>query len=69
LYKVLVEKPEGKGTLERYRRRWEGNIMSWSWKNSVGGHGLDSLAQNKAKRRTVLNAVIDAWIPRNAGVS
>ena len=64
-----MEKPEGKGTLERYRRRWEGNIMSRSWKNSVGGHGLDSLAQNKAKRRAVLNAVIDAWIPRNAGVS
>jgi hypothetical protein len=26
LYKVLVGKPEGKGPLERPRRRWEDNI-------------------------------------------
>jgi hypothetical protein len=25
-YKILVGKPEGKGTLGRHRRRWEDNI-------------------------------------------
>jgi hypothetical protein len=25
-YKILIGKPEGKGTLRRHRRRWEDNI-------------------------------------------
>jgi hypothetical protein len=55
-YELTVEKRGG--ILERTRRRWEGNILSWSWKNSIGGHETNSLAQNKEKRLAVLNAVI-----------
>lgn len=44
-----MEKPEGNGTLERFSRRKDGNIMSGSWINSIGGLGLDLLAQDKDK--------------------
>lgn len=47
--KVLVEKPERNGTLERSRRRREGNTMSGSWINSIGRLILDLLAQDKGK--------------------
>jgi hypothetical protein len=53
-----VEKPEGNGALERSRRRRVGNIMSESWTNSMGWHGLDLLAQDKDKGRVLLRAVI-----------
>jgi len=43
-----VEKPEGNGTLERSKLRREGN-MSGSWINSIGGLGLNLLAQDKDK--------------------
>jgi len=52
VYRVLVEKPEGKRPLERPRRRWEDNIKmdhqevrcgvwtgsSWLWIETGGGH-------------------------------
>jgi len=43
-----VEKPERNGTLERSKHRREGN-MSGSWINSIGGLGLNLLAQDKDK--------------------
>jgi len=38
LYRVLVEKPEGKKPLGRPRCRWEDNIISGS---GMWGNGLD----------------------------
>ena len=38
-YKVLVEKPEGKGTLRRPRRRWEDDIKMDL--DAVGWFGMD----------------------------
>jgi len=37
-YRVLVEKPEGKGPLGRHKRRWENNI---EMDLQGGGHRLD----------------------------
>ena len=46
LYRVLVEKPEGKRPLGRRRRRWEDNIKMYL--QAVGCEGLDwiELAQD-----------------------
>jgi len=52
IYRVLVRKPEGKTSLERFRRRWEDNVKmhfqevecgvwtgsSWLRIGRVGGH-------------------------------
>ena len=40
MYRVLVEKPEGKRPLGRPRRRWEGNIKM-DLQEVRWGHGLD----------------------------
>jgi hypothetical protein len=40
VYRVLVGKTEGKRTLGRPRRRWEGNIKM-DLQEGVGGNGLD----------------------------
>jgi hypothetical protein len=38
-YRVLMEKPDGKSTLGRPRRRWI--ILKWTFMKQFGGHGLD----------------------------
>jgi hypothetical protein len=49
-YRILVEKPEGKGPLERPRRRWEDNIKT-------------DLAQDSDRWSAVANAVINLRVP------
>jgi hypothetical protein len=41
VYRVLVEKPEGKGRLGRPNMRWEDNIKTDLQEEGYGGHGLD----------------------------
>jgi len=41
IYRVLVEKPEGKRPLGRTRRRWEDNIEINLQDVGCGGYGLD----------------------------
>jgi len=41
VYRVLVEKSEGKRTTGRPRRRWEGSIKMSLQEVGHGGHGLD----------------------------
>jgi hypothetical protein len=46
-YRVLVEKPEGKRSLERPMHRWEDNFypirsILGSYRNGMGGRRLDS---------------------------
>jgi hypothetical protein len=41
MYRVLVEKPEGKRPLERPRRRWENGISMDLRENGWKGCGVD----------------------------
>ena len=47
VYRVLVGKPEGKGTLRRHRRRWEDNIKMDFQEVECGGRDWIELAQDK----------------------
>jgi len=61
--RVLVEKPEGKRTLRRPRRRWEDNIKMDL--QEVGCEVMDriELAQDRDRWRTLVNAVMKLGIP------
>jgi hypothetical protein len=59
VYKILVEKPEGKRTLGRPRRRWENGIKMDLREISWGGVNWIRLAQDKDLSQAVLNAVMN----------
>jgi hypothetical protein len=62
VYRVLVVKPEGKRPLGRPRYRWEDNIEVSSGKG-CGVVDRIELAQDRDRRRTPLNAVINILVP------
>jgi hypothetical protein len=41
VYRILLEKTEGKRSLGRFRRRWEDNIKIVLQEAGCGGHGMD----------------------------
>jgi hypothetical protein len=59
----LVGKPEGKGPLERFDRKWEDNIKLDL--KEVGWAGLDwiDLAQDRDTWRELGNAVMNLRVP------
>jgi hypothetical protein len=59
LYRVLVEKPEGKRLLGRPRRRWEDNIQLDLQEVECGGMDWIDLAQNRDRCRALVNAVMN----------
>jgi len=63
VYRVLVEKPEGKRLLGRLRRRWEDNIKMDL--QEVGCEVMDGieLAQDRDRWRALANAVMNLRIP------
>ena len=63
VYKVMVEKPEGKRPLGRPRRRWEENIKMDL--QEVGCWGMDwiELAQDWDRWWAVVNAVMNFRVP------
>jgi hypothetical protein len=59
VYRVLMEKPEGKRSLERPRRRWEYGIKMDLSEIGWGGVEWIHLAQDRDRWRAVVSAVMN----------
>jgi len=67
MYKVLVEKPEGKRTLGKPRCRWKNNIRTDIQEVELGGMDWVALAQDRDSWWSFVNAALNFWVPLNAG--
>ena len=63
VYRVLVEKTEGKKPLGRPRRGWEDNIKMELQEVRCGGIDWIELAQDRGRWRAFLNAVMNLRVP------
>ena len=63
VYKVLVEKPEGRRPLGRPRCRWENNIKMDLQEVGCGGMNWTELAHDRDRRRALVIAVMDLRVP------
>jgi hypothetical protein len=61
VYKVLLEKLEGKRPLRRPRRRWQDGISMELRQTGWGGVDRIRLAQDRDRWRAVVNAVMNLW--------
>jgi hypothetical protein len=69
VYRVMVEKPEGKRPLGRPRRRWEDNIKM-DLQEVVGGCGdWMELAQDRDRWRALVSTVTNLRVPKMRGIS
>jgi hypothetical protein len=59
---VLVGKPEGKGTLGRPRRRWEGEIRMDLMEIGWGSIGCIDLAQDRCHWRAIVCTVMNLGV-------
>ena len=67
VYRVLVGKPEGLRPLGRPRRRWVDNIRMDLLEVGCGYMDWVGLAQDRDRWRTLVSAVMNRRVPRNAG--
>jgi len=67
VYRVLVEKPEGKRPLGRPRCRWEDNIKTDLQEVGFGVMDWIKLAQDRDRWRALVNVVMNLWVPENLG--
>jgi hypothetical protein len=58
-----VGKPEGKGPLEKQRRRWVDNIKMDLRVIGWGGMNWIDLAHDRHKWRALVNTVMNFWDP------
>ena len=65
--RVLVGKPEWKGTLERSRRKWEHNIRSGLPRNRMGACTGLNVARDRDRWRAFVNVIMNFRVPWNAG--
>jgi len=63
VYRVLVEKPDGKRPLGRPRRRWEETIKTALQDVGCGDMEWIEVAQNRDSLRTLLNATMNSPVP------
>jgi len=63
VYRVLMEKPEGKRPLERPRRRWVDNIRTDRQEVGCGYMDWIGLAQDRDRRWTLVSAVMNLRVP------
>ena len=63
VYRVLVEKSEGKRPLGRPRRRWEDNIKMDLQEVGCGYMDWIELAQDRDRWRELVNAVMNLRVP------
>jgi len=66
-YWVLVGKPEGKRPLRRPRRRWVDNIRMDLQEVWCGYMDWIGLVQDRDRWRKLVSAVMNLWVPWNAG--
>jgi hypothetical protein len=62
VYRVMVRKLEGKGSLGRPRHRWE-DIIKMDLQGVGWGMDWIDLAQDRDRWRTVVNAVMNLQVP------
>jgi hypothetical protein len=63
VYRVLVERPEGKGLPGRPRRRWEDNIKLGLREIGIDGANWIRLAQSRVQWRTFVETVLNLRVP------
>jgi hypothetical protein len=63
VYRVLVEKPEGKRARGRHRHRWEDNVMLDIEEVECGGMDWIDLVHDRGRWWAPVNAVINLWVP------
>jgi hypothetical protein len=63
VYRLLVGKPEGKRPLGRPRHRWMYNIKMDLLEIGVNVVDWIGLAQDKYRRRALVNSVMNLWVP------
>jgi hypothetical protein len=63
VYRVLVEKPEGKTPPGRPRRRWEDNFKMDLQEVGCGGMDCIELAEGRDRWRALVNAVMNIRVP------
>jgi hypothetical protein len=66
-YRTLVGRPEGRKPLGRHKLRWEDNIKIDLLEVGCGGTDWIELSQDMDRWRAVVNAVMNFWVPQNAG--
>jgi len=69
VYRVLVEKPEGKRPLGRIRNRWENNIKMDLQEVGFGGMDWIELAQDRDRWRALVNVVRTFGYHKMRGIS
>jgi hypothetical protein len=67
VYRVLVGKPEEKRPLGRPRRILEDNIKMDLQELGCAGIEWTELAQDRERWRVLANAIMNLWVPQNAG--
>jgi hypothetical protein len=63
VYRLLIEKPEGKRPLGRPKRRWMGNIKMDLLEIGLSVVDWIGLAQDRYRWRALVNSVMNLLVP------